>query len=710
MNQRPVLRNNPRNNRPDNRPAPAAATTPDANSSKFHNPYNFIPALPRVTDDEALGDHHPKGHGAYHDDLWSGRIAVTLTTKTPLLIPDAAKVQVENNNHKTFPVRVDSQGRPYLAPTALKGMLRSAYEAVTNSRLGVFEKHSERLAYRMGAALGPVPARVELTAAGTLVLRLMRTNIRGDAGKLPRYEQSQNLPLDKGESQAALKYQVVDDLPQHGDHVWVQPRQQEYIEAIRRWAIAPPDPDQWQEGWVCVTGANIKEKKFERVFLSSPDDQLIPVTEDIIRLWSELVGNYQDIHKKDLEERQRDGDRPYHYLGQNPGKTAWSRHVYIKSEARLKEGTLCYVDLQGGNTVTGIQPVTIARRLFTQSPEQLIHRSLKPAMEMSELSPADRVFGWVKQKGKGAYKGNLRVNSVKCQTVDAIERFSNRGLPLAILAQPNPQQFRFYLADNQGQPISPTTRKEQGYSTGQTLRGRKVYPHHRHVRDTDWDNPLGDGEQHEYVGSDRTNQNRSINGWIKPTVSFTFNIDVTNLSTVELGGILWLLSLPENYYHRLGGGKPLGFGSVRLALNEANTDLRTGQQWQAYYGSLLPIEEPVCNAEEVVTAFKGAVTNAYADKSAQKPASKKALGRAGFASLVQLTGSDFDRVPFIKAFLAMAAGFEDQLPIHYPRKTVAPTPQGEGFGWFVDNESASGHKVPLPLLAEDEGMPFACKS
>ena len=669
--------------------------------SGFHNPYNFIPVLPRKVDHAELGDRHPNGHGAYHSSLWSGRIAVELTTQTPLLIPDAAKVEVDRNDHKTFPVRIDSQGRPYLAPTAVKGMLRSAYEAVTNSRFGVFEKHSDRLAYRMQAEPGQIiSARIEPTSEGTLALRLMSRS----AGKLPRYKKGTTLPLDKGERQAALKYENSNDLPQHRDHVWVQITEHGYITTIRRWADKPDNLGEWKEGWVCITGANIKDKTSERVFLPSPADRFIPVDDNITKLWSRLIHDYQEIHVKDLEERRGKDQKAYHYLGSDPGDTAWSRHVHIPDEARLKSGRLCYVELRG-NEVTGMQPVTISRRLFTQAPQQILPRSLKPAMQMAELSPADRVFGWVKQKGKGAYKGNLRVSPVTCRTAEAIQPFEGRGLSLAILGKPNPQQFRFYLSEDKGKPISSTTRKEQGYSKGQTLRGRKVYPHHQHLAEDDWQTASEGGELRDYMGSDRTNQNRSITGWIKPGTKFAFNIDITNLSTVELGALLWLLTLPEAHYHRLGGGKPLGFGSARLTLDETKTDLRTGAHWQKFYGSLLPVKQPVCDVSQTVSAFKDAVTEAYADKPKPETVSNKALG--GFAAaLASVAKPAFERVPFIESFLVMAAGFDDNLPIHYPRTTAEPNPNGEGFDWFVDNERTGGQKLPLPLLVDDEGLPF----
>ena len=53
---------------------------------------------------------------------------------------------------------------------------------------------------------------------------------------------------------------------------------------------------------------------------------------------------------------------------------------------------------------------------------------------------------------------------------------------------------------------------------------------------------------------------------MKPRAAFTAVIDVINLNIAELGVLLWLLNLPDKHYHRIGGGKPLGFGSVRISI------------------------------------------------------------------------------------------------------------------------------------------------
>ncbi len=84
----------------------------------FHNPYNFVPAPSRVVDHPELGDHEPAGHHRYHADRVSGVIRVTMTLKTPLLLPDAGLVIEGANDHKTFPGCgwTRTAGRSWLRP------------------------------------------------------------------------------------------------------------------------------------------------------------------------------------------------------------------------------------------------------------------------------------------------------------------------------------------------------------------------------------------------------------------------------------------------------------------------------------------------------------------------------------------------------------------------------------------------------------------
>jgi CRISPR/Cas system CSM-associated protein Csm3 (group 7 of RAMP superfamily) len=480
---------------------------------EFHNPYNFVPALPRDQIQGDLGDLPPAGHHRYLTDRFSGVIRVKMVLATPLLLPDAARrieyKEVDQTlgiqpGHKSFPVRVDADNQPYVPPTSIKGMLRSAYEAVTNSRLAIFAGHDTKVEFR-------------------------------------RY-----------------------------------------------------DP-------------------------------------------------------------------------------------------RTRRAPRCSYEM---------------------SPLDLLAESLRPAGDIKLLSPAERLFGWANQTGDGAYRGQLRVGPVICKTQDAIELFGIPGLPLAILAQPRPQQGRFYVAasSNGEAQRDGLLKEEAGYGRGKGLRGRKAYPH-QNLLPANWRTPIEDRTRRpdnqsfqEYrrpKSGDtemRDDQNRSIQGWVRPLTEFSFDLHVTNLSKVEVGGVLWLLSLGDGHFYRLGGGKPFGFGSVSLSIDAGNTHLQTGTNWKAFYSTLDDTGLAEENTEILVRAFRENVGAAYGD------------------------GRSFERIPFIAAFLRAAKGFADGLPTHYPRARqqgqqgpVPPHPEGKSFQWFVANDRE--RRVSLPDLVNsidqaDPGLPM----
>lgn len=713
--------------------ATARQLEPEVTHSRdFHNPYNFIPALPRENLDFGLKDGEPVGHDRYHDNHWSGRIAVTLTTVTPLLIPDAAKAtEVEGTaDHYSYPLRrVD--GKPYLPPTSIKGMLRSAYEAVTNSRMGVFHKHEARLAYRMpaGDGLSLVPARIEGNCDRIQLLLGTTENVpeRNQRWDIPdNLMYAAWLPRYRRDSKEISPYAISPNL-EHGVRVkvWLQKYRRNPFKYWRVLRIVRFDQNIGQEplldrtygnheatkeiiqaeGYLCISGKNIDKKHDERVFFLDPDHSrrehlTISFTpeeaEDLQKAWNELIKDYQEVHKQEIENGVTGPPALNH--------SEWSRHVIGgETETQLSDGTLCYayVEEDGeGFRVVALYPVAISRKLFAQSPLDLLPESLRPATQLEDLSPADRVFGWVKQQSKKAaqpeldeserttnkseiraYRGQLRISTVECvpDYADAVKEFEE-PLPLAILGQPQPQQFRFYVAKNRdGDPLPDKTLKDNGYEPGYGLRGRKVYPHHQTLDERE-------SRRQPHNGQDKDNQNRSIQAWVKPEVEFKFDIDVINLSGVELGALLWLLNFPESSYHRLGGGKPLGFGSVKLTVDWQSTDLRLGEEWRKFYSSLLspPAKPDATQARDSIEEFKKAIASSY--------------------------NSYFLKVPFIAAFLQAAKGFEDGKPIHYPRTTVEPNPAGEGFDWFEKNEKdgreEKGLKLSLPLLTQDSGLPL----
>jgi CRISPR-associated protein (TIGR03986 family) len=799
---------------PEARPRPVAegATMqeqPPNGLPSFHNPYNFIPALPRDGVNGELGDGRPAGHHYYHPDKWSGTIRVRMTTKTPLLVPDSAGVTIDEEGHKTFGTRIGPDGRVYLPPTGVKGTLRSAYEAITNSRFGVFGRHDARLAYRMQAeeGLSLVPACVHKDSVALLLGTTddipTRRNAKWDvpgklmyAAWLRRYDPNGNVAAD------APRYADGRTLPQHEQevHVWLQKVQHcrwderqnnnlgGYFPDFQFWQVieireheselsttptpladpGPPPTDKRgrtyhrplaappikKKGYVCVTNQNIGGKHDERVFFNDdtvrrPASTTVALSAarltQLAKAWKELVLDYRAAHRdEDIWDRRDDRRGPVKspdkYFGYEPGHTAWSRHIYRDGkprrdthapqpdDAELVNGTLCYafVRLDGGRyEVEALYPVMIARKLFTTPPRDLLPPSLRPSADRARLSPAERVFGWVSQSGEGAYRGNLRVGPVSGPH-DAIEYFDGRGVPLAILGEPKVQQVRFYgAADTNGTALT-LPQKESGYTARQGLRGRKVYPHHVNLSDDYWKNATEERTQvghppQEYrrphkgvldgkifkqnadgtfvlkegeLNEQRDKQNRSIRSWVKPHTTFDFHVHLTNLSDVELGALLWLLTLDDKHYFRLGGGKPLGFGSVRLEIDAVH--LANGAQLRREYLRLAgdPIAQLELSAALEMSGGADVQPKRIDGKNGEFESCKKAFTQA-------VTGACWTGI--LEAFLAAARGPADGHPIHYPRCWRTQHPDGQNYKWFGENERSGGK--PLPELSQNTCLP-----
>ena len=762
----------------------------------FHNPYNFVPAPPRNLSPAELGDHSPievkpqtsyAGHDRYVPDRWSGRIAVTMKTLSPLLLIDAATAEKdeEEPKHKIYGIRCVGEGeekRPYVPPTSIKGMLRAAYEIVTNSRLAAFPQiHEDRLAWRMKTdeGLALIPAQVKVAgevASVELFTGTSEADSTAYAAWLPRYDQrntaaTRNATLRHQQEVEAwverFQHWRWDKYKNGGSHVqdfqyWrvvkVVSRGQSLGNAPmptrdpgrnpgRSYHQPLNEPLQQISGIVCISNKNIDRKHDERVFFNESGKTacIIGLSKDETKLhkkaWRELIDNYRIIHEDEIKDGKKSPPALNH--------SVWSRHIdRAKDEREWKDGMsfLCYAAVASNGTgweVKGLYPVMISRALHQASPLSLLDGGLKPASKKSELSPADRVFGWVNQDGAGAWRGCLRVLPVTCQDTDSIEEFGDKGFPLAILGAPKPQQARFYVAASPGGKAQQNhvEATEARYSADKGLRGRKVYPHHNDLPDSYWNAPTEDrtqlqtngffqeyrrpreaeteddrGRKRARLNSSRTaflqkekeqrdNQNRSIRSWIKSGKIFCFELEVTNLSSLEIGALLWLLSLPPGHFHRFGGGKPLGFGSVRLEIDWGQTQLHKGTAWASYYQSLDAefahkegAQQRDDFSENCVKPFQQAVAAAYKE-------------------------TEFSRVSFIAAFLQGARGFSDRLPIHYPRARVKgfasstpvpPHPEGKAYEWFVANERVNrknpGPKLSLPDLANDQGLPVLDES
>lgn len=641
--------------------------------SGFRNPYTFVRTPARDTDAaNPLGDARPGRHaGAADEQLLRGVVRYTITAISPLLLNGG-------DDGDTVRVPVDPEGAPVLAPTALKGMLRSGYEGITNSRYGVLDDSTSPLTFRRPAGQAEQqPARVsrqggELRA---VVVRSLRHAAAPQqetqaAPWVPFYRDRRVIP-----SMSARR---------HGEEVeaWLHLMQYARGRPFQLWrasdvtapgelpATAGGAPTSQNltavpgcepvrvRGYLLVTGRSFSRKHDERLVvtevLAGPaqlEQASFLVDERVEQAWKAVVQSYMDIDA-----------RP---AGMDPG-------AYVRNPGFLDlDGMCCFARVEG-QQLLGLFPSMIGREAYPETVRERMHPSLRPARTIEELSPADRAFGWVAEasgpdRGVDAYRGHVWLGPVRCDSgAGAVQSFTEPW-PLAALNGPKPSQARFYVGDEDGNPLpaKTATSGKNGYATGRRPRGRKTYWPRLDLPEDYWqgsraghtrDLPpppreTGEGKVREHVAGASTSANvtRRVVSWVAPEATFSGEIRFDGLTRVEAGALLWLLTRPKHLM--LGGGRPLGFGQVSLQPSEP-VRIEVAPGGAEAGGAVLDVDS-------VVDCFLEAA--------------------GGSVSL--------------RDFSTVSAGTSSA--VHYPRSRYAV--DAPSYEWFVFNENAvNRHTLPLP--------------
>jgi CRISPR-associated protein (TIGR03986 family) len=175
---------------------------------------------------------------------------------------------------------------------------------------------------------------------------------------------------------------------------------------------------------------------------------------------------------------------------------------------------------------------------------------------------AEAIFGFLKDgKNKEDKRTEFpsRVFFEEGKTDETNWKFSKEALQPKVLSSPKPTSFNLYLKQPQGWE---TLEKNLNHWDDEQapIRGYKLYWHRK--------NSDNKSDNHSWVDNGERNPNRgSLSPKIIPVkedVTFSSRIRFENLTSEELGCLLFALELPEGCCHKLGMGKPLGLGSVHI--------------------------------------------------------------------------------------------------------------------------------------------------
>jgi CRISPR-associated protein (TIGR03986 family) len=686
-------------------PAQQQTSHSGLNQDRFYNPYNFIRYLDHVEDHtndshdvRILGQMAPPPH-----DRWlglSGELTCNATVVTPLFIAGAENVtsdeKVEKHKHFHF---FAVNGKKAVPASSLRGMLRNIFEAVTNSRFGQFSQDTFPLEYRQARVpKGITPVRVcAKLKNGMFALEKLDCTKPGDHQNVmnaawvnayvPKVQRRQGRGMINGDYNLSTTIQgwatqgkrvaalVSKEPRQHRSNRFsyyeVQPNS--ITLAVNHDTITPQPGYEKVFGYLYMTGPNIERKHDERLFFRRGDindtDHMFknlknePNAKEIIELIeAEVVEEYNQRLAEYFERNQKEAAKPRN-------RTNWPlTSEFVKSGKQLKKGDLAYLITDPSSGRKYLRPVSLPRLPYQHPRQKLLPKHMHPALIQTDLTPADRVFGWVQgHNQEGAYRGRIQFSfgAFDEEKLKVLES----EVQLAILSTPKPTTTRFYLIDKSWQ-AKERDDKSAGYDNlNNRIRGRKIY---RHFQPSQINK-----KNYQSKPEDKSDQNRTVHDVVAPSSEFEFSIQFLNFHPIELGALLWSIELEEGMHHRLGMAKPLGFGSLQIKLKKSGLKfLDTQKRYKKL--DTPPYEDADSEIKSVlILNFKKALVRRYKADIAKRLEAQK----AGDERWVQA----FSKLENVADLQALLSATLSDLPIHYPS---LPGADGENFQWFMNNKKS----------------------
>ncbi len=589
----------------------------------FVNPYNFI-KFPN------------KKAEAYKDtDKHTGVIEYTITTKTPLFIPNSGservfKISDDVTDHKTYDffsyTELDPQKRyegkyhvPVIPGSEIRGVIRSVYETLTDSCMGMLNENEypvKRSPNRF------VPALIHKKADGNMeLLEASSLRIGNKAEKNHKPEGFEN----------------------YGNGTKI------YYENIRDNGIikdysAKETGKYKNAGYLIKWGMGVKKARYHIFAVKNSSNEKWHKTklkrDDVERKLNPVIESYlsqpavSPANKKAYEEYKRDLEK------------------FLK--AFLQPGTEAFFPVTCTSTFNN-KIFYLAPAIFTKEVSDNSIGKLAGQFNTcdKETCPACELFGHIGKDNTGSDSSKIRFSDMYVvEKMEAKEYYAKDSVTIPALGEPKPGNTEFYLKrpnDADFWTYDYYTKAGKTMVSEGQLRGRKFYWHHHN------------GNVYKnLIESEAKVAPTKLNKTIRPLkegISFSGKLFFDGISEKQIKQLVWILNsgcMPGGAIgYKIGGAKPYGFGSIISKVDKVTTrnlSLDTGEL--QYNEKEYPVE-PVSYEE------------------------------AGFS-------------PDVKAEFLKIAGMETipaDIEITYPKTAEQKDqPLNEGYKWFMNNHATTTEK------------------
>jgi len=494
---------------------------PQHNRQFAKAPYNFIPLNKEVIKAQDM-----PGFDKFHDDRFSGYIDLLITTKTPIYI------RRDKEERDFFSLK---NGLPIIPGSTLRGMVRTLAEIVSFGKFNLDK--DRRLYYRAVGDMSPLGDKYR----GYLTDKDDKYNYKFSAGILVKKDNKyiihpsksidgtqvyridlQNIPNELKNEKEHYSFREVYFKPEKiNEYPHYRGRKNKNERVPLKYAklksiSLQQNADQPNKGYIIFSGSFNNKKHMQWVINEENKNEEIKILESVVKGYRFDVNRNEKFNLLKIADSGK--SVPCFYITNNEDK-----------DDVLAFGHTGFFRLPYELTVGDHVPENLKSDNITDFAEAIFGK---------EGKWASRVFfeDAVSEKGQD-------------------DLFMNETSP-KVLASPKPTAFQLYLEQPEEEKTDLNKLKHWDDKDA-TIRGYKLYWHRNTPDDS--------------TGKYSWNEGKVINDTqhtvikpIKKDIRFKSRIRFENLTKEELGTLLFVLDLPENHYHKIGMGKPLGLGSVEI--------------------------------------------------------------------------------------------------------------------------------------------------